>query len=138
MYTAVYKLVHCSGEQEYDLRSLGPRRSKAACLLQGEAVSLSSQFLGLRFPSTGADRWWMGLDPGANSLEEGFQNGTCQCLCFQGELQLLLASSGDPPRSANESDLGSFQMTASVLGPRGCEILCVPFKSGVSVSPNSL
>ena len=101
-------------------------------------MSLSSQLLGLRRPSTGADSWWVGLDPGANSLEGGFQNGTCQCLCLQGELQLLLASSGDPPRSANESDLGSFQMTASALGPRGCEILCVPFQSGVSVSPNSL
>ena len=29
-------------------------------------------------------------------------------------------------------------MTASALGPRGYEILCVPFKSGVSVSPNPL
>ena len=29
---------------------------------------------------------------------------------------------------------GSFQITASALGPGACEILCAPFKSGVSIS----
>ena len=29
-------------------------------------------------------------------------------------------------------------MTASALGPRACEILCEPFKSGVSISHSSL
>ena len=37
-------------------------------------------------------------------------------------------------RLAGESGLGSFQITASALGPRACEIWCVPFKSGVSIS----
>ena len=29
-------------------------------------------------------------------------------------------------------------MTVSALGPRTCEILCVPFWSGVSISPSPL
>ena len=33
---------------------------------------------------------------------------------------------------------GSFQITASVLGHRGCEILCASFKSGVSISYSPL
>ena len=37
------------------------------------------------------------------------------------------ASSGGSPRSASGSDLGSFQMTASLLGLRVCDILCAPF-----------
>lgn len=44
------------------------------------------------------------------------------------------ASPGDSPRSADGSDLGSFQIAASVLGPGTCEILCATFKSGVSIS----
>ena len=36
----------------------------------------------------------------------------------------------DPPRSAGGSDAGSFQITASVLGPGACKILCAPFNSG--------
>ena len=31
-----------------------------------------------------------------------------------------------------------FQITASALGPRACEILCVLFKNGVSISSNPL
>ena len=45
------------------------------------------------------------------------------------------ASLGDSPRSAGGFDPGSFQMTASALGPRACEILYVPFKSEVSYFP---
>ena len=37
------------------------------------------------------------------------------------------ASSGGSPRSASGSDLGSFQMTAPLLGLRVCDILCAPF-----------
>ena len=37
-------------------------------------------------------------------------------------------------RSANGSDSGSFQMVPSSLGLRECEILCVLFKTGVSLS----
>ena len=59
-------------------------------------------------------------------------NSCCQCLCPQGELQLPPASLRGSPRSAGGSNPGSFQITASVLGPRACEILCVPFKSEVS------
>ena len=36
------------------------------------------------------------------------------------------------------SDLGFFQIAASVLGHGVCEILCEPVKSGVSVSYNPL
>ena len=36
------------------------------------------------------------------------------------------------------SDSGSFQIIASSLGPRACEILCVSFKSGVSISHSHL
>ena len=61
--------------------------------------------------------------------------GCLQCLCPQGELQLPPVCPGGPPRSAGGSDSGSFQITASALDPRACEILCVPFKSGVSYFP---
>ena len=86
----------------------------------------------------------------ANRLEGGLQNGACQhqCLCGstsssnfchqhvcpQGELQLSPASPGVSPRSANGSDPGSFQITASALGLRSCEILCVPYKNRIFVS----
>ena len=65
------------------------------------------------------------------------QNGCCQCLCPQDELQLPPASPGDSPRSAGRSDPGSFQITAA-LHPGVCEILCEPFKSGVSISHSPL
>ena len=71
-------------------------------------------------------------------VEPAPQNGCNQCLCPQGELQLPPASPGDSPGSACGSDPGSFQMTASALGLGACEILCVPFKSGVSVSHSLL
>ena len=48
-----------------------------------------------------------------------------------GELQLPPVCPGGPRRSAVESDSGSFQITASALGPRACEIFCAPFRSGV-------
>lgn len=40
----------------------------------------------------------------------------------------------DSSRSVSVSDADFFQIIASVLGLRACEILHVPFKSGVSVS----
>ena len=67
-------------------------------------------------------------------IEWGPPNGSHQCLCPQGELQLLSDSLGDCPRLAGRSDPGSFQITASALGHRACETLCVPFKSWVSIS----
>ena len=60
------------------------------------------------------------------------QNGFHQCLYPQGELQLPPASLGASPRSASGSDPGSFQITASALGLGACEILCAPFKNGIS------
>ena len=67
-------------------------------------------------------------------VERAPQNGCHQCLCPQGELQFPPASLGGSPRSAGGSDPGSFQTTASALGPRAYEILCAPFKSGISIS----
>ena len=74
------------------------------------------------------------------TVEQAPLNCCCQCLCPQGKFQLLSDSLGSFLISASESDLGSFQITASVLGLRVCEILCAPFKSGifVSYSPPSL
>ena len=96
----------------------------------------------------------MGPGPGANNLEGGFHNVPCQhqcphgrmsspngchqCLCPQGELQWPSASPGSSPRSAGGSDPGSFQITASALGPGVCEIFCVPFNDGVSISYSPL
>ena len=62
------------------------------------------------------------------------KNGCHRCLCPQGELQLPSASAADSPRPAGRSDPGSYQITAFVLDPRTCEIVCVPFKSEVSIS----
>ena len=39
--------------------------------------------------------------------------------------------SGGPPRSVEGSDPGTFQINTSVLGVGVCEVLHVPFKSGV-------
>ena len=45
-------------------------------------------------------------------VEQTPQNGYCQCLCPQVELQFPPASLGGSPRSAGGSDPGSFQITA--------------------------
>ena len=58
------------------------------------------------------------------------QNGCHQSICPQGELQLPPPSLRGSPGLAGRSDPGLFQIT-SILGPRACEILCAPFKSGV-------
>ena len=67
-------------------------------------------------------------------VEQAPPDFCCQCLCPQGKFQLLPNSLGGFLISASESDLGFFQITASVLGLRVCEILCAPFKSGIFVS----
>ena len=54
-------------------------------------------------------------------VEQALQNGFHQHLCPQGKLQLSPSSPG-----------------GSALDPRACEILCAPFKSGVSVSHSPL
>lgn len=64
-------------------------------------------------------------------------NDSHQHLCTQGEFQLLPASLGGFLMSASESELSSFQITVSVLGPGACEILCALFKTGVYFSQPS-
>ena len=65
-------------------------------------------------------------------LEQTPQNSCCQHLCSQGEPLWLSPFPKDSPRSPSRSDLGSFQITASVLRLGACEILQLPFKSRVS------
>ena len=67
-------------------------------------------------------------------VEQAPQNGYHECLCPQGEVQLPPTTPGNLPRSVGGSDPGSFQITASALGATVYTILCVPFKSGVSIS----
>lgn len=55
-----------------------------------------------------------------------------------GESKLLPTSLGGSLRTEGGFDSGSFQMTASALGPGVCEALWVPFKSGVSVCHSPL
>ena len=71
-------------------------------------------------------------------VEQDCQNGDCQRLCPQDELQLPPASLGGSLRSAGGCDPGFFQITASAMGPGMCEILCAPCKSGVSISHSPL
>ena len=108
--------------------------------------------LDLRQPNTDAYRQLVGPGLGTNELEGGFhsdavctsvhmveaasKNDCHQCLYPQDELHLPVASLGDSPRLAGRSGPGSYQMTAFALGPRACEILCVPFKSEVSIFPS--
>ena len=71
-------------------------------------------------------------------VERAPQNGFCQCLCPQGELQLPPTSPGDSLGVAGRFDLASGQITASALGSRGCEILYLSFQSEASISPSPL
>lgn len=64
-------------------------------------------------------------------------NGCHNCLCSQGKSHLHPACLGGSPRS-QWTDPGFFQITASVLQPKVCEILCTPFKSGFSISYSPL
>ena len=57
------------------------------------------------------------------------------CLCPQGGAELPLASLRNPPRPAGRPSLGTYQITAFSVGPGTREILCVPFKNEVSISP---
>ena len=60
-------------------------------------------------------------------------NGCCQCLCPRGAA-VASCLSGSLSKISVGSDPGSFQITASALGPGARGILCVPFKSGVFIS----
>ena len=66
-------------------------------------------------------------------VDQDHKNGCHQCLSPQRESQLSPASPAGSPRSASRSDPDAFQTAASVLGLKVSEVLCVPFKSGVSV-----
>ena len=59
------------------------------------------------------------------------QKWCCQCLCPLSEPQLPPTSAGDLPILAGRSGTAF-----SPLDPDVCRTLCVPFKSGVSVSPS--
>ena len=71
-------------------------------------------------------------------VEQAPQNGYLRCLCLPGELKLPPSSPEESPRSTSRSGPGSFQITASDLGHGTCEILCVPFRCGVSISHSPL
>ena len=55
----------------------------------------------------------------AHMVEQVPPNGRRQCLCPQGELQLLPTSLGDSLRSTGRSDPGSVQIAACILGSQG-------------------
>jgi len=93
--------------------------------------------------------WWLGPDPGTNTLEGEFQNDACQhrhphggadfrndcqCLCLPHEAQLPPASPWGSPRAARGSNIGYFQITASDLDPKMCKCPCEHLRSGISVS----
>ena len=70
-------------------------------------------------------------------VEQAPQNGCCQRLCLQGESQLRAASLGGSPRSANMSDTGSFQTTASALVSEYVRFCVHPLKAE-SLFPTAL
>lgn len=57
-----------------------------------------------------------------------------QCPCPHSDPQSLLASPGDPLRPAGRAGPGSYEIAAFALGPSVHNILCVPYRNGVSVS----
>ena len=118
----------------------------------GGAVSWPCSLLGMWCPSTGTNRLVGRAESRLNKLEGGFHPGTRehqgpgatgstkrlpQCLCPRASCGCL-PSPGDSLGSAGRSDPGSFQITASALGPGACEILCTPFTSGLSISHSPL
>ena len=62
------------------------------------------------------------------------QNFCCHCPCPLNEPQPPHASAGDPPTLAGRSGLVSYGVTLFPPGPDVHTTLCVPSKSGVSVS----
>ena len=150
-----------SGGQGGVLGQLGGSKGpKTAGLVVGVAVFLCGQLLGLGAARTGANQLVHGARPqeGPDPLpiisyrEDSKTVLTSMCPCggmsspkwlppasiLQGESLMLPTSPEGSPRSASGSDPGSFQITASVLGLRVCEILCVPCKNGISVSYSPL
>lgn len=84
--------------------------------------------------------WCAGLCPRTNRLEGKYLNVVCQCQCEQCLLPLSLfprgswlvpASPRGSPKSTSGSYPGFFQTTASVLGLRTCDTLCMIFRSSL-------
>ena len=82
----------------------------------------------------------MRLDPEANKLEGGFQNGACQDQCPHSSksspkwlppVSLCPGCLQLPPPSPRSAGM-------SAPGPEACEILCVPFKNGLYISHSPL
>ena len=69
----------------------------------------------LRLISQGEDVKMILASTGVHVAEKAFQNCFHQYLCPQNELQISPTSPRDTPRSVGGSDLGSFQITASLL-----------------------
>lgn len=118
----------------------------------GGAVSWPCSLLGMWCPSTGTNRLVGRAESRLNKLgvgiprlalvstrvqEQQAPQKVTQCLCPRAKAGCL-SSPGDSLGSAGRSDPGSFQITASALGPGACEILCTPFTSGLSISHSPL
>ena len=124
--------------------------SLAVCPGEPGAGSLHSCLCSLGWFTAGASPQVGAKSPGASRVGGGFQNGTCQCWCYCSRTspqkwlppaslsprgsQLPLASPGGSPRPASGSDPDSFHTAASALELGLCEILCMLFKGGISVS----
>ena len=110
-----------------------------------EAGSQDSWLPGPGDPRTGTDphpwhykaretilKWCL---PASMSFGRTTSKTACQqCLCPYRASQLPPASMEGSQRSANGSDVGSFQSTGSALGFVACEILLLSSKGGVSIS----
>ena len=66
-------------------------------------------------------------------VEQAPQNGCCICVPWVCS-SCLLPPWEAFPRSTGRADPSSSQIIASSLGPETCELLCAPFKRGVSIS----
>lgn len=66
------------------------------------------------------------------------QNGFCQYLYPLGEFQSSPTCPGGSLRSTGRFDPDFFQITASGLSPKACDIFCVPFKRRSSISHSTL
>ena len=125
-------------------------RTVADLLLGRARFFCGSWLLNLESPGTGASLLVGRYAPSANRLEGGLQNGTCKHQCpsgkksFQKWLLPVFPSPGGVSVASYLSrrlskisklvDPGSYETTVFVLGLRACEILCVPFRSWISVS----
>ena len=71
-------------------------------------------------------------------IEQASKNG-CQSICVPWVSSSCLLPPWEAfPRSAGKADPGSSQIISSSLGPGTCELLCAPFKRGVSISSRPL